>query len=587
MYDIIAKIGDFFGLKRPEKRKTNITPLIDFFGGKPTASGIKVSPTESLAASAVYNAIEMLSNDVAGLPYGVYRRVAGGSEPLRDHPADSIVRYKPNPDMTAFSFWGTVMGHRLGWGNSFSQIVRDGGGNPAELWPLPPNRIRIARDAVTKELLYLYRDRLGNELPIMARNMLHIAGLGFDGILGYSVITKARESMGLTLAAQEYGATFFGNSAMPSGVLQHPETLSPEAQERLRKGWKKNYGGKKAHSVAILEEGMEWKAMTMSAKDSQFLETRKFQVTEIARWFNVPPHKIKDLSRATFSNIEQQSIDYVTTSLMPHLTAIEQVCRLKLLRESEQPELFFKHVVQALLRGDIKTRYEVYAIGVKNGFMSRDEVRRLEDLEPNADPALKLFTVEGNIQVVSMDLAKPPEPPPPPPEPDEEDPDEEEEGDEDDRSAALEAIRQAHRPLFASAIGRLLRKEAKAARAAAKKPDLFNDWIEAYYVRHTQCCMQALEPIAKAYAFSVKATGNVPVRVGIVRAVSEFVVGTVAVAVDGLNELSGRCVADALMGEVNAHVLPWQSDEELPRLLAGELIDAIDDYMAVEPIGVT
>ena len=585
-----ATLGRWLGVAGNEKRATDISVLVEALGGQPTLAGVKVGPQEALGASAVYNAIEMLSNDVAGLPCGVYRRVPGGSEALRNHAADKLVRYKPNPEMTAFQYRQTVMAHKLGWGNSFSEILHDGGGNPVELWPLPPNKIRIKRDPVTQELIYLYRDNMGREAVILARNMLHIAGLGFDGVLGYSVITKARESMGLTLAAQEYGAAFFGNSAQPSGVLQHPESLSQPAQDRLKATWKANYGGKKAYSVAILEEGMKWQPITMSAKDSQFLETRKFQTTEIARWFNVPPHKLKDLEKATFSNIEQQSIDYVTTSLMPHLTAIEQACRLKLLKESEQSDLFFKHVVQALLRGEVKARYEVYAIAVRNGIMTRAEVRELEDLPPNADPALNLFTFEANMQVLSMDLLKPPEPPPAPPPPaDEPDEDEDVDEEEDDDSTRGDAIRAAHRPLIAEAIRRLLRKEAKAARAAAKKPKEFNDWIDVYYRKHDLSCRQALLPIARAYEdtlwhFVIGMDSRD--RADVDDVVCRFIIDMTDAAAKTLNDLSGRCVPDALAGEVNALVMPWQTDETLVYQLADELLAAIDQRMRPEPIGV-
>jgi HK97 family phage portal protein len=303
--------------------------------------------------------------------------------------------------MTSFVFRETLMSHLLLWGNAYSQIIRNGKGQPIALYPLLPSQMSVSR-AKNGELIYSYtREQDGNvtlhpkDLTVLKQSdVLHISGLGFDGLIGYSPIAMAKNAVGMALAVEEYGAKFFANGANPGGVLEHPGVLKDPA--KVRDSWNSVYqGSNNAHRVAVLEEGLTFKSIGIPPEAAQFLETRKFQVNEICRIFRVPPHLVADLEKATFSNIEQQSLEFVKFSLQPWLVRWEQSLQQSLLLPTEKTTHFIRFNVDGLLRGSYKERMEGYAVGLQNGFLSPNDVRELEDMNPIADG--DKYMVNGNL----------------------------------------------------------------------------------------------------------------------------------------------------------------------------------------------
>lgn len=346
-------------------------------------AGVEITERNALSIAAVFACVRAIAEDVAKLPLIVYR-TSGESDRARvpNHPLYRLLHNTPNPEMTSFDLRSTVTAHALLWGNGYVEIERDGTGRPRALWPMEPDRVAVRRSSVDGSIIYVYADPSdGVRRTLFADDVVHVRGLGYDGLVGYSVVYWARKSLGVTAAAERYGASFFGNSSIPKGVLEHPGKLGETAQANLRKSWERNHGGgpKNANRVGILEEGMKFHALTIPPEDAQFLETRQFQIPEVCRWFRMPPHKVADLTRATFSNIEHSSLEYVGDTLMPWLVRWEQEILRKCFMQSER-SLFVEHLTAALLRGDMKSRNESYAIGRQWGWLSANDVRRMENL---------------------------------------------------------------------------------------------------------------------------------------------------------------------------------------------------------------
>ncbi|MGN0149908.1 MAG: phage portal protein, partial [Clostridia bacterium] len=294
------------------------------------------------------------------------------------HPLYRILHDIPNPEMNSFIMREVMMSHLLLWGNSYSQIIRNGRGDITALYPLMPEKMTVDRGSDGK-LYYKYNSDKQGSFVFSKDEVFHIVGLGFDGLIGHSPIAMAKNAIGLSIAAEEYGSSFFSNSGTPSGVLEHPGVL--KEPEKVRDAWNKAYGGSgNAHKVAVLEEGMKFNPISINPQEAQFLETRKFQVNEICRIFRVPPHMIADLEKSSFNNIEQQSLDFVTNTIRPWLVRIEQSIFQQLLNESEQEKYFAKFNVDGLLRGDFQSRMNGYAVGRQNGWLSANDIRELEDL---------------------------------------------------------------------------------------------------------------------------------------------------------------------------------------------------------------
>ena len=353
-------------------------------------SGERVDEKSAMQIATVYACVRLLAETVAGLPLHLYRYTDGdekGKEKAKDHPLYRILYRQPNPEMTSFSFREVMMVQLLLWGNCYAQIIRDGRNGIMSLYPLLPENMEIDRDE-KGQIFYIYHaytdeapGENNKDIYFRKDEIFHVPGMGFNGLVGFSPIAMMKNALGTTLAVEKYGSSFFKNGAQPSGVLEHPGVLKDPA--KIRENWSAVYGGaNNAHKVAVLEEGMQYKPISLPPEDSQFLSTRQFGVNEICRIFRVPPHMVQDLEHATFSNIEHQSIDFVVHTLTPWLVRFEQAVIKDLLLPDEQDEYFPKFNVDGLLRGDYQSRMQGYATGISNGFMSPNDVRRLEQLDP-------------------------------------------------------------------------------------------------------------------------------------------------------------------------------------------------------------
>ena len=370
-----------------------------------TTSGKTVNERTAMQTTAVYACVRILAEAIAGLPLHVYRyRMDGGKERIPQHPLYYLLHNEPNPEMTSFVFRETLMSHLLLWGNAYVQIVRNGRGQAVALYPLLPSKMEVNR-AANGELIYTYyRDYdesglnpKGGYVTLRKDGVLHIPGLGFDGLVGYSPIAMAKNAIGVSLATEEYGAAFFANGANPGGVLEHPGVIKDI--QRVKDSWNSAYqGSANAHRVAVLEEGMKFQAIGIPPEQAQFLETRKFQINEIARIFRVPPHMVGDLEKSSFSNIEQQSLEFVKYTLDPWVVRWEQSLQQALILPSEKSSLFIKFNVDGLLRGDYQSRMNGYATGRQNGWMSANDIRELEDMNRiSSEEGGDLYLVNGNM----------------------------------------------------------------------------------------------------------------------------------------------------------------------------------------------
>lgn len=354
-----------------------------------TTSGKPVNERTAMQTTAVYACVRILAEAVASLPLHVYEyRDDGGKEMVHDHPLYYLLHDEPNPEMTSFVFRETLMSHLLIWGNAYAQIVRDGAGRVLGLYPLLPNKMDVQRDE-RGNIYYVYA-RNSDENPMFkeygdirlkAEDVLHIPGLGFDGLIGYSPIAMAKNAVGMTLACEEYGASFFANGANPGGVLEHPGVLKDPS--KVRESWNSVYRGvNNAHKIAVLEEGMKYQQIGIPPEEAQFLETRKFQINEIARLYRIPPHMVGDLDKSSFSNIEQQSLEFVKYTLDPWVIRWEQSLQRALLLPGEKGKYFIKLNVDGLLRGDYQSRMNGYAVGRQNGWFSANDIREMENMNP-------------------------------------------------------------------------------------------------------------------------------------------------------------------------------------------------------------
>ncbi len=391
---IIINIISKLFKSRAEPKNSFFRNTYSFFFGN-TTSGKTVNERTAMQTTAVYACVRILAETIASLPLHTYRYTENGKEKARDHPLYNLLSNEPNPDMTSFVFRETLMSHLLLWGNSYSQIIRDGRGKVLAIYPLLPDRMIVNRSE-KGEIYYLY-NKEGQEYILTKDEVLHIPGLGFDGLVGYSPIAMAKNAIGMAIATEEYGAKFFANGANPGGVLEHPGVV--KNPQRIRDSWNAVYQGtSNAHRIAVLEEGMKFQPIGIPPEQAQFLETRKFQTEEICRIFRIPPHLIGDLERATFSNIEHQSISFVVHTIRPWLVRIEQSINKSLFSESEKKEYFVSFVVEGLLRGDYESRMRGYSIGIQNGFMSPNDVRSLENMNPIPDEeGGNTYMVNGNM----------------------------------------------------------------------------------------------------------------------------------------------------------------------------------------------
>ena len=398
-------MGILSGLFHSRDKPTNATSGSSyrfFLGG--STSGKTVTERSAMQMTAVYSCVRFLAEAIAGLPLHLYTyKEDGGKEKAIGHPLYLLLHDEPNPEMSSFVFRETLMTHLLLWGNAYAQIIRNGKGEVVALYPLMPNRMTVDRDS-SGQLFYSYQMN-NSDAPTMKTgtvilkpsDVLHIPGLGFDGLVGYSPIAMAKNAIGLAIATEEYGAKFFANGATPGGLLEYPGTVKDP--DRVRESWNKGFSGSEnAGKVAILEEGMKYTPISIAPDQAQFLETRKFQINEIARIFRVPPHMVGDLEKSSFSNIEQQSLEFVKYTLDPWVVRWEQSLSRALFTPEEKKQYFFKLNVEGLLRGDYQSRMNGYATARQNGWMSANDIRELENLDRiPAEEGGDLYLINGNM----------------------------------------------------------------------------------------------------------------------------------------------------------------------------------------------
>lgn len=388
-----------------DERAINANVFFDALegAGAKTASGKVITPGKALEGTiAVYAAVSLRAETVGSLPLLLYRRISDAErERIRGAPLRWPMRLarmlheSPNPEMTAQEYFETVQGHVDLWGNHYSAIVRLGDGRPAELWPLRPDRMEVFRDRDARGLpigprRYLYTLDSGQKVRLERHEVMHVRGYGSDGIVGLSPITVARQAIGIEQAAAEFAGRFYRNSAMPGGILVTPGVLSADRLKALKRAWQDAHGGlTRAHRIAVLQGGVEWREVGMPLEDAQFVETRRFQIEEVARLYRIPLHLLGDTTKSTTwgTGIEQMTIGFVVYTIRSSLKRIE----LAVNRDLRNPELgetlldeglFAEFKVDGLLRGDMKTRAEFYQRAITNGWMTRNEVRALENLPP-------------------------------------------------------------------------------------------------------------------------------------------------------------------------------------------------------------
>lgn len=449
----------------------------------------RVNEHTALNLSAFWAGVRIISESIASLPLHAYRRSEDDRiSNERDTFAESVLR-KPNQNTGSMLFRETLQSHALTWGNGYAEIIRDFAGNPLRLIQITPDRVKPFFSDGGSVAYEIYVEG-GENRYIPQDRMLHLRGLGFDGLVGYSVVGMARRSLGISISAEEYGNRFFGNDSTPGGVLVHPGQLSESAAKMLKSSWEEKQRGKNRGRVAVLEEGMKFEPMSIPNADAQFLETRQFQITEIARWLNMPPHLLRDLSHATFSNIEEQSLEWVVYTLRPWLVRWEQELTEKLFRPKELRQGYFvEHSIDGLLRGNMESRYRAYTSAINTGWKTINEVRRHENLNPVEDG--DELMIQGAMIPLSRALTEP-EPPPvqvvqPPPQ---EEP--------QNIRERLIAAADAYTPILAAEYERLLRIEADKAKRADKQGKL-TDWATEFYPNHQSAVRDSICPVISAW----------------------------------------------------------------------------------------
>ena len=378
-----------------DKPKDSVSAAPTFYFGMSSA-GKSITVSTAMQVSTVYACVRVISETIASLPLHVYESTDAGSVKAVEHPLYRLLHDEPNPEMTSFVLREVMLAHLLLWGNSYCQIIRSGRNRILGLYPLLPDHMAVDRDS-SGTLTYTYTTSDGKIVRLEPEEVLHIPGLGFDGVMGYSPIALEKAAVGLAIATEEFGSKFFANGARPSGILTHPNTAKdPKA---LRESWNAAYGGSSnANRVAVIEEGMHYEPISIPNNDAQYLETRKFQVSEICRIFRVPPHLVGDLEHATFSNIEHQSISFAVHTIRPWLSRIEQSLNRALFTDKEKGHFYAQFNLDGLMRGDYKSRMEGYAIGRQNGWMSANDIRELENMNPIADEdGGNTYLVNGNM----------------------------------------------------------------------------------------------------------------------------------------------------------------------------------------------
>jgi HK97 family phage portal protein len=370
-------------------------------------SGENVSEWTAMTYSAFYNAVYLISETIAGLPLHLMRKEGKNKVIVDDDNLYYLMHDRPNPFMTSFVFREVMTAHILTWGNGYAEKVKNLMGEIVELWPIPPNRVKYIEYREEDNNLW-YGIQVDGEIKWLPRDdILHIPGFGFDGFIGYSIVSLAKNSIGLGMAMETFGAEYFGQGTHPGVIVSHPGKLNAQTRSNMQEALTNTYSGLgKAHKLMLLEEGLKIEKLGIPPNDSQFLESRQFQIPEMARWFNLPPHKLKDLTKSSFNNIESEQISFVTDSILPWALRKEQNYNIQLLtdRQRRQQKYFWKHNFGGLLRANSKDRADFYKTMIGNTIMSPNDVRELEDLNPSDNPlANELFVQVNMIPLSKMD----------------------------------------------------------------------------------------------------------------------------------------------------------------------------------------
>ena len=488
----------------------------DWWGYGATPSGVHINADRARTISAVYRAVELLSNAVKSLPLQVFERIGPDEKRIAsDNPINRLLHWRPNEWTSPARFKKCLAAWVLLNGKSYAEIERTRRGDVAALHLIHPSRVRLIRGSGGKAVAYEVFNDNGTYVTIDAEDMLTVIGHSDDGIDGISVVGMARASLGLTVSAEDYGARLFGNAARPSVVLEVTGNIKDGQKKQLSQSWEQAYSGENAHKVAVLPTGVTAKPLSMNNDDAQFLETRKFQVSEVARWFGVPPHMLADLERATFSNIEHQGIEFVRDSVMPWAIEIEQACTLKLL--PTDGKLFCEFNVDGLLRGDSKSRNEAREIQRRNGVINANEWRLSENMPRLPDEQGDLYIVPVNMMPLdrmargepannaAAPAGRPPKEPPR---------DEDEERDDEPDNAALRTRAAADAAcvrVLTHALEPCIRKEKNARDRAAKKPAGYEAWAGEFYEEHERTVRAAVIPGIESYVDVIEAMRGDPV----------------------------------------------------------------------------
>ena len=554
-------MGIATSILKTEKRYHPATPheqLLHMFsgGGMTSYTGKTINEQNALTLTAVYACIKILSENIASLPLHLYRRTKQGREKAVDHPLYDVIHSHPNSEMTSMVFREVSTAHLTSWGNWYSNIVYNQAGRVVELWPLRPDQMEVERKE--GKLKYTYHRQSGSDIILSRRDVLHIPGLGFDGITGYSPIAKAREAIGLALGAEEYGARFFGNDARPGIIIRHPETLGDKGKESLKKGWEEAYGSlEKKHRVAILEEGMDVVTVGVPPQEAQYIELRKFQIEEICRIFNVPLHMVQHTEKTTSwgTGVDQLTRGFVTYSLRPWLTRIEQNLSAQLLTQRERRKYYFEHNVDGLLRGDAKSRSEFYKNMFMIGGVTINGILAKENEDPIDHPLANVPFIPVNMQPITFFESGSGEPEP--------------EKKREERAippAGRDKIKKTYHRLFVSAAERVVNKETIALKRAIKKHlgernlRSFEEWVGEFYGGLKNDIKKSFMQVLRSFAEAIQEdTANViGVDVGLTAELESFMRGY-------LGRYSQRHI-DSSIGQLKS-LIEETAIKELPEVL--------------------
>lgn len=506
--------------RKQSEHKDPATWLVDWFGGRQTAAGMRMTPEKALGLSTYFLCTRAISEDIAKLPFRVYRRrgcgtpavdlpaeerwLLRGKDRLPDHPANKLLHEAPNADTTAMVFKETLTGHAVNWGGGFAEIERDGAGRPVAMHLIHPSRVQLDKTPGGRDRYKIRVDAVGVEyVYLLPAEVFHLHGLGGDGKRGYMLSVIAKEAIALGLSAERYGARFFQKDARPGGIIKHPQALGPDARTNIREAWIRAHAGEtESHEVAIFEEGMEWQPIGVPPEEAQFLATREFNVEDVCRWFRFPPSKAMSMRGAPRANVEQQNISYAGDTLMPWAVRWEQEAKRKLFPDEDG--VFAEIALQALLRGDMKARAEYYRIRFSIGSLNQNEIKELESENP-IGPEGETYYVPSNLTPAALaaqgivSSGKPG-------------------GKPQERQGTIgvstkRLARQAH-ALLAEALERVTAKEIKAVQRAAKKhegdAEAFGKWAEEFYAEHGGYMAKALTQPAMMVAAIIEEEAEVP-----------------------------------------------------------------------------